>query len=316
MPRLLSAQQLERWHEDGFLVLPGFKSAEKVAAVARRAREIAGSFDPGAHLSAFSSREQAHPRRQAADRAFLASARGIHCFVEEEALDEHGRLRVAPEQALNKIGHALHDLDPVFDDFSRDPALAALACDLGLQAPRLWQSMLIFKQPGIGGEVRWHQDATFLHSTPLTVTGLWFALEDATRDNGCLWAQPGGHRGALRERFEREGDDESPRLTLRTLDRSPWPTLQEAVPLEAAAGTLVCLHGLLPHFSAPNRSPHSRLAYTLHLLDASSRYSPTNWLRDDPACPVRGFEAASAPTYTPTSTPTSTPAGTTGPARR
>ena len=32
------------------------------------------------------------------------------------------------------------------------------------------------------------------------------ALEDATRDNGCLWVQPGGHRGPLRERFVREGD--------------------------------------------------------------------------------------------------------------
>ena len=62
------------------------------------------------------------------------------------------------------------------------------------------------KQPGIGGEVRWHQDATFFDSTTISVTTFWFALEDATVDNGCLWTEPGGHRGPLRERFLRDGD--------------------------------------------------------------------------------------------------------------
>ena len=32
-----------------------------------------------------------------------------------------------------------------------------------------------------------HQDCTFLYTDPPTVVGLWVALEDATKDNGCLW---------------------------------------------------------------------------------------------------------------------------------
>ena len=68
--------------------------------------------------------------------------------------------------ALNKIGHALHDLDPVFDRISRQPRLAALARALGLAQPLLLQSMYLFKQPQIGGEVGWHQDATYLHTRP------------------------------------------------------------------------------------------------------------------------------------------------------
>ena len=100
----------------------------------------------------------------------------------------------------------MHDLDPVFDAFSRGPALAALAQDVGLAEPQIWQSMYIFKQPGIGGEVGWHQDATFFDSTPISVTTFWFALEDATLDNGCLWVEVGGHQGPMRERFVRNGD--------------------------------------------------------------------------------------------------------------
>lgn len=61
-----------------------------------------------------------------------------------------------------------------------------------LPPPPALQSMYIFKQPSIGGVVVPHQDSTFIHTTPLSCVGLWWALEDATKDNGCLWALPGG----------------------------------------------------------------------------------------------------------------------------
>ncbi|MFM7706252.1 MAG: phytanoyl-CoA dioxygenase family protein [Rubrivivax sp.] len=289
MAQLLSPAQREAWQRDGYLVLPGFKGAREIGALRQRAHEIVQAFEPAGGPSVFSTRDQA---RLAADRAFLDSARGIHCFFEEEAFDEAGRLRQAKALSINKIGHALHDLDPVFEAFSHGPELAALAHDLGLERPLVVQSMLIFKQPGIGGEVRWHQDATFLHDEPVSVTGLWFALEDATRDNGCLWVQPGGHRGPLREVFERSGPADAPTLRLRTLDDTPWPDLRQAVPVEVSAGTLVCLHGRLPHWSAPNRSAQSRHAYSLHAVDARSRWSGTNWLQREGGPPLRGFHAA------------------------
>ena len=287
MGRLLSAEQRAAWQREGCLVLPGFKRQADVQGLRERAHAIVQAFDPAGQASVFSTRDQA---RLAADRAFLDSARGIHCFFEEEAFDDAGRLRQPKALSINKIGHALHDLDPVFDAFSRGPELAALAHDLGLTEPLIVQSMLIFKQPGIGGEVRWHQDATFLHDEPVSVTGLWFALEDATRDNGCLWVQPGGHRGPLREVFERGGTPTAPSLGLRTLDDTPWPDATQAVPLEVPAGTLVCLHGLLPHWSAPNRSAHSRHAYSLHAVDARSRWSDANWLQREGGPPLRGFD--------------------------
>jgi hypothetical protein len=74
----------------------------------------------------------------------------------------------------------MHDLDPVFRAFTSDPRLVTVARDLGLSEAQMWQSMYIFKQPGIGGEVRWHQDATYFDTTPVSVTTFWFALEDAT----------------------------------------------------------------------------------------------------------------------------------------
>ena len=280
---MLTPYQQNAYQQQGWLVLPNFKPAAELAALRARAAQMVDAFDADAHRATFSTSDQA---RRSAAREFLASAEGIECFFEPEALDAAGQLQVPKAQAINKIGHALHELDPVFERFSRHPDLAELASDLGLHAPQVWQSMLIFKQPGIGGEVKWHQDASFFDTTPSTVTGFWFALEDATLDNGCLWAQPGGHRSPLRERFVRHADDS---LAMQALDATPWPDTRSAVPLEVAAGSLVVLHGRLPHWSAANRSARSRLAYSLHATDGRACYAAHNWLQRSPSLPVRGF---------------------------
>ena len=279
---MLSQEQRDRYRRDGYLVLPGFKPATELAAARERALAVVAAFDPAEAASIFTTRDQG----VRSDDYFLESGDKVRCFFEEEAFDAQGRLRQAKSLSINKIGHALHDRDPVFDALSRGPAWAALAADLGLARPLLWQSMYIFKQPGIGGEVRWHQDASFFVTDPVSVTTFWLALEAADRRNGCLWVEPGGHRGPLRERFVRDG-----RATrLDRLDDTPWPTEAAAVPVEVPAGTLVVFHGLLPHYSAPNRSPVSRHAYTLHVTDARAAYDRRNWLQRDPR-DLRGFES-------------------------
>ena len=283
--QMLSPTQTEQWQRDGYVVLPGFKSRAELDEAIARAQTIVEVFEPDAGTSRFSTKD----RGLVADAALLASADQVHCFFEEEALDEAGRLRVPKAQSINKIGHALHDRDALFQRFSHGPALAQLAAALGLVQPQVWQSQIIFKQPHIGGEVGWHQDASFFVTTPQTVTTFWFALEDATLDNGCLWVQPGGHEGPLREQYvcDHAGGG---KLRMVALDTAPWPTTAGAVALPVAAGTLVAFHGLLPHYSAPNRSPRSRLAYTLHVTCGTAAYAPQNWLQRGPEFPVRGLD--------------------------
>ena len=155
----------------------------------------------------------------------------------------NGALTVPLRLAVNKLGHAMHDLDPAFEAFSRTPELAAVAADLGFGDPKLLQSMYIFKQPGIGGEVSLHCDHTFLWTEPQSVIGFWFAIEDATQENGCLWVHPGGHRIPVKSRYRMTPDLTEARM--QTLDPEPYST-DDLMPLEADAGTLVLLHGTLP----------------------------------------------------------------------
>ena len=282
----LSAEQVAAFERDGFLVVPDAIDPAACDELIARAGVIVDEFDP-ATVSVFSTQEQT----RTSDEYFLASGDGIACFFEEEAFDADGNLVHAQERSINKIGHALHDLDPTFDAFSRQPAIAEAAAAIGIVDPLLLQSMYIFKSPRIGGEVTCHQDSAFLYTDPMTVVGFWVALQDATLENGCLWAQPGGHRTPLRQRFVL---DPAGGTRFEQLDDTPWPEPggPELVPLEAKKGTMVLLHGLLPHWSDVNRSDRSRHAYTVHVIDGAAAYPDENWLQRSTDLPLRGFEAA------------------------
>jgi len=203
----------------------------------------------------------------------------------------------------------MHELDPAFRSFQESIPLRQLCFELAYRKPQLVQSMYIFKQPRIGGKVDAHQDSTFLFTDPETVTGFWFAIEDATLENGCLWAVPGSHKAGTHSRFIRNPRAGGPNgntifdphpqsvavmRALETLYQGRAVTTEatysgaalqkmldaHAVPLPVSAGALVILHGSLVHLSYDNKSAKSRHAYTLHVIESlGARYPKSNWLQ-------------------------------------
>lgn len=277
---ILTDEQKNNYQRDGYLVIENFISQTDCAALQTRAKELIEQFDPAENKIVFSPKEQLHAKHQ----YFLDSAEKISFFFEANVFDENGNLNKDKHLSINKIGHAMHDLDPVFNQFSRQPKLAEVVEDLGITNPLLLQSMYICKQPHIGGEVDCHQDSTFLYVKEEPVIGLWFALEDATLENGCLWAIPGGHQSKLKSRSIRNGE----KVYFETYDPTPW-NLEQMIPLPVSAGSLIVLHGLLPHMSYDNTSAHSRHAYSLHIISGDYPYPTDNWIQRSAHMPLKGF---------------------------
>ena len=277
----LNKEMLYFWDNNGYLIIEDFKTHNECDELINRSKELIEEQDFNNQQSVFDTVSQSHND----DNYFLESGDKIRFFFEEKANLDEENVKTNKQYIVNKIGHALHDLDDKFIAFSKNEQLDQIARAIGFQDPLLLQSMYIFKQPKIGGEVVCHQDSTFLITEPESTVGFWFALEDANKDNGCLQVASGGHKGPLRKLFKRENNQ----MKMEELSNEPFPETDTFV--EVKKGTLVLLHGRLPHYSCENKSPNSRHAYTIHAIDGKSKYLDYNWLQR-PDLKLNGFKNA------------------------
>lgn len=211
---------------------------------------------------------------------FVTSGDKIRFFFEKNAFNlETGELLVAEEQSLAKIGHALHCLNPVFRRITTSEKVRNVYKAIDFLEPTVAQSMVIFKNPKVGGEYTPHQDASFLCTEPIHLAGCWIALDDATPENGCLQFIPGSHTWPLARRFTRVEDKVDDQLLtwsapVKEYDESSF------VEVPVKRGSLVIIHGLAVHRSAPNNSDKARWIYTFHAYDKGrAKYLADNWLQ-------------------------------------
>jgi len=218
---------------DGFVVLPDFLDADEVRALCDEATAI---------------------------------ARGERGEVEGVVPAAAGE---SDTDVLRRILciHFPHKLSPVMEQAARAPrALEVLTRVIGPNV-KLVQSMLFIKSEGKPGQA-WHQDENFIPTRDRSLRAVWIALDDATVENGCLWAIPGSHRrGVLYP--DREHDDVRFDCTKESYGFAYDES--DAVPLEVRAGTAVLFDGYLLHSSQPNSGRHGmRRALVNHYMSAES----------------------------------------------
>lgn len=276
----VTQEQIQKLNTEGFLVLEKFFTSEECDAMRAQIQNIIAGMDVPPHCrTEFSTQQEEQLQAQGSADYFLTSGDKIRFFFEKGVFDEKGNFLVPKEKSINKIGHALHAHDPVFRQITHACKVQDLARKLGLENPVVVQSMYIFKQPGIGGEVTPHQDATFLHTEPLgRVLGVWIALENAIQENGCLWFIPGSHTSGITRRMVRAPAGAIP-CTQFVGSEQAYDDSQ-FVPAPVRKGGLVLIHGEVVHKSDPNLSDKSRHVYTFHLMEAKdTTWSKENWLQ-------------------------------------
>lgn len=284
----LTKDQIEQYERDGILVVEDFLSSEEVESMRKGCWNLVQQMDPAVHRGVFSGNASKNDQ-QTNDSYFLESNDKIRFFFEADAFEaSSGDLRMDKHASLNKIGHALHYLEPAFKAVTFSDKMKAVARDLQFQDPNVVQGMYIFKNPKIGGVVTPHQDGTFLRNDPLKLVGYWFPIDDATLDNGCLWFVPGSHKkvSPVTKHMVRnplyDMSDPDCRESMLVFEGDEYPTFPEEqwVPAPCKKGSLVLIHGQVLHRSAKNTSDKPRHAYTFHMVETKGCvYRKTNWLQ-------------------------------------
>jgi hypothetical protein len=218
----LSEEQVEAFHRDGFLAGVLVLDDKQIDALCA---ELAGLMEP------------AHPTHEL-----------FHEYHSNESSN--------PDTVLF---HALGAwrTGPAFHDVLWSPAFLVAASQL-LDGPvRFWHDQLFCKPAHHGGVVAWHQDYSYWTRTqPMAHLTCWIALDDSTRDNGCLYYVPGSHKWNLLPVTGLAGDMNE---IMTVLDEEQKKAFQP-LPIELKRGQCSFHHPLTVHGSYENRSDRPRRA--------------------------------------------------------
>lgn len=270
MAAVTAAERLQ-WEEEGWFVREGAIPVEAIdeatAQLSRRILEVADEY-------------LAH-RRSEFDffKLMPSSLERFEAFWDLSDGGPAGRPREEWERFVMRVGHSLHQHDPVFARLCRAPAAVDALREL-LPAPVAFvTTAVIYKQPSSSAVFfRPHQDAWYLPASPPEHLALAFvALDDCDAANGCLEIAPGTHKAGLQMKLEMGERDfiahgtPDPRL-------AALPTIK----LEVPRGSLAIVNGLTYHSSASNRSPGPRRALISHVLSGAAKMDPLSWAQPPP----------------------------------
>lgn len=157
--------------------------------------------------------------------------------------------------------------DPIFNRVATNPRLIRIVRELLGPDLDIYADGLFAKPARDGSVVPPHQDMYYWSFEPYNMLTAWIALEDATRENGCMSVIPGSNKLGLLEHEETDVPGNTWALTQKALSQ-----LDDEIPVELAKGSVGFHHCLTYHRSEPNSSEYSRRAYTVIFMTGEAKW--------------------------------------------
>ena len=266
------AISLERYREDGFLMVRGLLPENDVLAARTELEAMARADPPGCAMIWYEGALRDHmaldPGR---DREIDGKLGGVGFAPGQE----HDRLpALDPELRARHVRKLAGFVErkAALGRLARQPDLMALVERLVGPAPTLFQDMALVK-PAQGREKPWHQDHAFFNvalDTP--IVGVWIPMGEVTPENGCMHLLAGGHKAGARIHFKRRD--------WQICDTDVPSTGRVAVPM--AVGDVLLFDGKIPHGTPINRTDDFRWAVQYH-------YRPATTVETDDAVRLAAF---------------------------
>lgn len=233
---MVSNEQRQEWSARGFFIVNGFASLDQCKRLINESVSAIRADPPSAHPG-----EPAY-----------ATAAGL--LVQKESKEPAGATN--PEDFVAKVFNT--HLAGEAQGFAIDPRAAAIVATLLGGDVDVFQSMFILKNRGAWGQP-WHQDSYYFNFDQQPQVGLWLALTESTRENGCLSVLPGSHRRPIEPHVpdRREGANQG-YLEVLGLDDTA------AVEVTMSPGDLLVFHSYLLHKSVDHVGGNPRAAMVYH----------------------------------------------------
>ena len=233
----LSPEKLEGYHRNGYIAVDDLVSREAVEKLRCRLREYTHGKRPSESIA-----------------------------IQIEPRVERGEIKVDdPGDGVRKVGNLIQG-DDLFRALGFNKNIVGIFEQILGPDIKVFRNDVLMKAPEVGSQKGWHQDSPYWPIEPMALCSCWFALDDATAENGCLSVLRGWHKKGALPHVKVEDDFV---IGMDVSDAS------DSVLLPVRAGGGVFFHSLLPHYTAPNRSKKWRRAMALSYMSAKSRYTET-----------------------------------------
>lgn len=240
----LSAEQIEHYREEGYVVVPHVLERFEIDRYLNRASEIANGKVP-----------EAAANRLVKDIQF---AKGKLPMPED------------PEHALWKILNP-DRFDPIMAECLSLPRVLDAVSSLIGEDLLAFLLMFIYKPPGIEQSVHpFHQDAAYFMFQPQNrCLGVWIPLDPVSEENGSLSVVPRSHELEVKKHIIKEGINFGALAAEDIEDNAAYH--EQAITMELSPGDCLLFSTHLLHRSGGNRTNGHRRVITLHMASAKCK---------------------------------------------